>query len=424
MSQNEIPVSEEEIKAVEEEVKTFESFKNAFERDAQKDITTLLRSLLVSSVVLDASDIHIEPEEERTKLRIRVDGILHDILFFEGKHYKGLLSRIKLVSGLKLNITQKSQDGRFTLLFGKEEIEMRVSTLPSEYGESIAIRILNPKGLMGLEELGLRKEILDIFNKQIAQPNGMIIVTGPTGCGKTTTLYAALKKIQKSEIKIITIEDPIEYHLEGISQSQVNPKKGYDFATGLQTIVRQDPDVILVGEIRDKETATISLQAALTGHLVLTTLHTNDAAGTIVRLMALGEKPSNIAPALNLAVAQRLVRKVCRHCSSLKAPSKGEEAYLKQNLKSLAKRMPKAFKIPETKGCIKCNNTGYKGRTGIYEFFLIDDEMEAFIAKSPSIAELRKKAEQRGMITVKQDGLLKAIEGITTLEEVKRVAGE
>lgn len=409
---------------MEREVKTFESFKNIFEKDSQKDITTLLRTLLISSIVLDSSDIHIEPEEEKTKLRVRIDGILHDVLFFEKKHYQGLLSRIKLVSGLKLNVTQKSQDGRFTLIFGKEEIEMRVSTLPSEYGESIAIRILNPKGLMSLEELGMRKEILDIFNKEIEQPNGMIIVTGPTGCGKTTTLYAVLKKIQRPEIKIITIEDPIEYHLEGISQSQVNPSKGYDFATGLQTIVRQDPDVILVGEIRDKETASISLQAALTGHLVLTTLHTNDAAGTIVRFMALGEKTSNIAPALNLAIAQRLIREVCKDCSSLKAPSKDEKAYLEQNLKGLLKKIPKTFKIPKVKGCLKCNGTGYKGRTGIYEFFLIDDEMESFIAKSPSIAELKKKAEQRGMITVRQDGLLKVLDGTTTLEEVKRVAGQ
>jgi type II secretory ATPase GspE/PulE/Tfp pilus assembly ATPase PilB-like protein len=308
-----------------------------------------------------------------------------------------------------------------------------VSTLPSEYGETVVMRILNPKSLIEIEQLGLREDMLSVFKKEIQQPNGMIIVTGPTGSGKTTTLYAILKRIKNPEIKIITIEDPIEYHLEGISQTQVNPKKGYDFANGLKAIVRQDPDVILVGEIRDFETAKIALQAALTGHLVLTTLHTNDAAGTVARLQALGEKTVNIAPAINLAIAQRLVRKICKNCLKFEKATPEELAKLKKELGALPKalkerlKLPslnKNLKIPKPNGCSKCNFTGYKGRIGIFEFFLVDDEMENFILKSPSISDLRKKAREKGMIGMKEDGLIKVLWGITTLEEVERVTGK
>ena len=255
----------------------------------------------------------------------------------------------------------------------------------------------------------------------------MIIVTGPTGCGKTTTLYAFLKRIQKPELKIITIEDPIEYHLEGISQTQVAPAKGYDFASGLKSIMRQDPDVILVGEIRDLETAKISLQAAMTGHLVLSTLHTNDAAGTVVRLQALGEKPVNIAPAINMAVAQRLVRKICRKCAKLEKISPSDFEKLKKALKKIPKKIIKyslASRVPRAKGCKDCNLTGYRGRIGIFEAFLVNDEMEKFILTSPSISALREEAKEKGMLTMYQDGIIKVLEGITTLEEVERVTGE
>jgi type II secretory ATPase GspE/PulE/Tfp pilus assembly ATPase PilB-like protein len=308
-------------------------------------------------------------------------------------------------------------------------IEIRASTLPAEFGESIVLRILNPKNLIDMEALGLRKDLLNIFNQEIKKPNGMIIVTGPTGSGKTTTLYAFLKKIQNPEIKIITIEDPIEYHLEGISQTQVNPGKGYDFVNGLKAIVRQDPDVILVGEIRDLETASIALQAALTGHLVFTTLHTNDAAGTIARLQALGEKPVNIAPAINLAIAQRLVRKVCQKCSKMEKPPRQILNKFKKELRGISKeiKIPKLngeSEIPKAIGCQDCNFTGYRERIGMFEAFLIDDEMEKFILTSPSIAALREGAIKKGMVTMKQDGLIKVLEGITTIEEVERVTGE
>jgi type II secretory ATPase GspE/PulE/Tfp pilus assembly ATPase PilB-like protein len=261
----------------------------------------------------------------------------------------------------------------------------------------------------------------------------MIIVTGPTGSGKTTTLYAFLKKLQKPEIKIITIEDPIEYHLEGISQTQTAPEKGYDFASGLKSIMRQDPDVVLVGEIRDLETASIALQASLTGHLVFTTLHTNDAAGTVARIQALGEKPVNIAPAINLAVAQRLVRKICGKCAKFEEPSAEESEKIKRVLKGLPQRIHplklsrsefNRVKIPRAVGCQDCNSTGYRGRVGIFEAFLVDDEMERFILTSPSITDLKEKAIKKGMITMEQDGLIKVLQGITTIEEMERVVGE
>jgi len=388
------------------------------------DATEVLEIILGGAIGIGASDMHIEPEKEQVKLRVRFDGILQDVLLLSKNIYENILSRIKLLSGIKFNITDRPQDGRFSVAIGASEIEIRVSSLPSEYGETIVLRILNPKSLVSLRELGLREDLLVLFQREIKKPNGMIIVTGPTGSGKTTTLYAFLKEIQKPEIKIITIEDPIEYHLAGISQTQVAQEKGYDFASGLRSIVRQDPDVILVGEVRDLETADIGLQAALTGHLVLTTLHTNDAAGTVARLVNLGVKPADIGPALNVAIAQRLVRKVCQKCAKFEKPSLGESNKIKKELRGVSKKNTKNIKIPRAAGCQYCNSTGYKGRVGLFEAFLIDDEMEKFILKNPSIAELKEKAIKNGMLTMKQDGFVKILEGITTIEEVERVTGE
>lgn len=419
----EIVIPEEKVKEIKEEIKSIPDLKEKLSKLSSKEISELLNLIMAGAIHLGASDIHIEPLEEEAKLRARVDGILQDIFILEKNFFNQLTSRIKLISKLKLNITNKPQDGRFSVIFGDLPIEIRVSTLPSEFGETTVMRILNPKSLISLEEMGLRPDLLETFRREIKKPNGMIVVTGPTGSGKTTTLYAFLKEIRKPEIKIITIEDPIEYHLEGISQTQVNPKAGYDFANGLRAIVRQDPDVILVGEIRDLETASIALQAALTGHLVLSTLHTNDAAGTVARLCALGEKPVNIAPALNMAVAQRLIRKVCKNCVRFEKPSEEDFKKLKEGLKNL-KTIEANIKIPKAVGCKECNFTGYKGRTGIFETFLVDDEMERFILTSPSISELKEKAIKKGMITMYQDGLLKVLEGKTTVEEVERVAIE
>ena len=432
----ETEITKDIFSEIKKEVKNISDFKKKIEDSFEGRLTEILEIILGGAIHLKASDIHFEPKEESTNLRIRIDGLLQNILSLDKKSYQSITSRIKLLSKLQLNITDRPQDGRFSILTPPDEekekpllVEVRTSILPSEYGETIVLRILNPKSLIDLEVLGLRKDLFDLFQKEIKKPNGMIIITGPTGSGKTTTLYAFLKKIQSPETKIITIEDPIEYHLSGISQTQVNPKKGYDFANGLRSIMRQDPDVVLVGEVRDLETASIALQAALTGHLVFTTLHTNDAAGTVTRMQALGEKAINIAPAINMAVAQRLIRRVCKKCTKTKKASPQELEKFRQEFKKLPKNVKvdeisKDLEIPTTVGCKDCNNTGYKGRTGIYEAFLIDDEIEKFILTSPSIAALREKAIKKGMTTMYQDGLIKVLEGITTIEEVKKATGQ
>ena len=416
------------------------SLKSLLSDSSKRDVSQILEIIMGSGIILEASDIHFEPEEEDVNLRIRLDGILQEIGKFDHKTYKSVLSRIKLLSSVKLNITSVSQDGRFSVKYplistdqkGKpfvdetdEYIEVRSSFLPSEYGETTVLRILNPKKLVEIEKLGLRKDLKDLFDEEIKRPNGMIIVTGPTGSGKTTTLYAVLKKLQSPEIKIITIEDPIEYHLEGISQTRTRPDKGYDFANGLRAIVRQDPDVILVGEVRDLETAEIALQAALTGHLVLTTLHTNDAAGAVARLQSLGEKPYNIAPAVNIVIAQRLVRRVCSECSVLEKISEEDYQKIKKGLEGISEeivKFSKESKIAKAVGCDKCNNTGYKGRLGIFEILRVDSEMEKLILSGPSSSEIEDKAILDGMLTVYQDGLIKVLTNQTTINEVERVA--
>lgn len=406
-------------------------------RDYQKEIeanflghtTRVVDIILMGAIALRASDIHLEPEDQKqTRLRVRIDGVLEVVSFLPAGVYAAVLSRIKLVSGLKLNITRRSQDGRFTINFENREIEVRTSVLPSEYGETIVMRILDPHSLRDVSELGMRPGLMKIINQELERPNGMILLTGPTGSGKTTTLYAFLNKIKNPGIKIITIEDPIEYRLEGISQTQVDPEHGYDFASGLAAIVRQDPDVILVGEIRDGETARIAIQAAMTGHLVFSTLHTNDAAGTVARLEALGVSSTDIAPALNIAIAQRLVRKVCSHCSQAGLPTAAE----KKELEEAYKKIPADVQVPplnnqtkilhaNPKGCEFCNFTGYQGRIGIFEAFRVDDEMENLILQSPSIPELREKAIAKGMLPMYLDGVVKVLAGKTTLDEVHRV---
>jgi type II secretory ATPase GspE/PulE/Tfp pilus assembly ATPase PilB-like protein len=446
-----IPVLDE----VKKDVKNISGYQKKIEDILTGRTTEVLEVILAGAIQLNVSDIHLEPKEENAKIRVRIDGLLQDALVLENDIYRSLVSRMKLLSKLKLNITDRPQDGRFSILIPSDQkskfysIEIRASSLPTEYGETIVLRILDPKSLIDLEALGLRDDLLNLFNKEIKQPNGMIIVTGPTGSGKTTTLYAFLKKIQSPDKKVITIEDPIEYHLKGITQTQVTAQKGisrsavlselmqtsrrtpvyYDFANGLRSIMRQDPDVILVGEIRDLETASIALQAALTGHMVFTTLHANDAAGTVPRLQALGEKPVNIAPAINMAVAQRLIRKVCKNCAKPEKISPNLLTKIKKEVRGLAKeikapKLDKTVQLKKAVGCKNCNNTGYKGRIGIFEALLVDGEMEKFILTSPSIAALREKAIKKGMVTMYQDGLLKALNGETTLEELERVTGE
>jgi len=425
----EISLPKELTLKLQKEVKTLKDLAEKLPSWETADTSHLVMSLLGSAVFLAVSDLHLEAEEQGAKLRVRIDGMLQDVTRLSEKTHEALLSRIKLLSGIKLNVSDRPQDGRFTFLFKEAlPVEARVSSLPSEHGESLVLRLLNPKSLKTVKGLGLREDLLLLFQKEIKKPNGMILVTGPTGSGKTTTLYAFLKEVQNPKIKIITIEDPIEYRLEGISQTQVSSGKQYTFALGLRAIVRQDPDVILVGEIRDQETAAIAVQAALTGHLVFSTLHTNDAAGTIARLLSLKADPANVSAALNLIIAQRLVRRVCKACSKTRKANAKELATMKKGLKKLPKeirqKIPLVFEVQEPKGCRECNNTGYKGRVGIFEAIVADDALETFVAKSPSIAELRAYAQKAGMVSMYQDGLLKVLEKTTTLQEVERVTAE
>lgn len=398
-----------------------------------QNVSRIVDIIMGGAITLRASDVHIEPEVEKARLRVRIDGVLQTVDLLPRDLYQKIVSRIKFLASLKLNITKRAQDGRFGIDFEQEgrEIEIRTSALPSSYGETIVMRILDPIALVDIEALGIRPDLYKDILKELEKPNGMIILTGPTGSGKTTTLYAFLKKLNKPGIKIITIEDPIEYQVEGLSQTQVNPKQGYDFAKGLSAIVRQDPDVILVGEIRDYETTHIALQAAMTGHLVFSTVHTNDAAGTVARLEALGEKSHNIAPALNVAIAQRLVRRVCTECGQLKKPEPSDFEELEKGLSSL----PKQVEVPELNketeifyanpgGCRYCNFTGYQGRIGIFEAFFIDDEMEELIQQSPSIPALRRKALEKGMVLMYHDGLVRVMNRVSTLEEVHRVTAK
>lgn len=403
----------------------------------KRDTTDLLGLILYSAIHLEASDVHIEPQQERIRLRIRLDGILHDITFFEEEVYQHLLSRLKLLARLKLNIKEKPQDGRFTITVGETLIEVRLSTLPSEWGESIVMRILNPKNLMTLENLGLRQDVYDLLVRESNKPNGMIALAGPTGSGKTTTLYALLMKIYNPGIKVITIEDPIEYHLTGISQTQVNPDEGYTFAEGLSSIVRQDPDVILIGEIRDAETAKIAIQSALTGHLVLSTIHTNDVAGIVPRLNDFGVTTPSITSASRVIISQRLIRKACKFClepidipAEILAKIKSELTAIPQtNLDEASKQHIREFlenprpQIVKNQGasCSQCNFTGYHGRKGIFEIWVMDSEMEKYLLTNPPVSAIREHLIQQGMITMYQSGLLEVITRETTLEEIERV---
>ncbi len=429
-----IDISGNKLEELMDKTKNIESFEKAIleviEAKQAHQVSEILEIILAGGIKIGASDVHIEPEEENTRLRFRLDGVLHDITFFNHKIYQLILSRLKLVSGLKLNIKDRAQDGRFSIHVKGNDIEIRTSTVPGAYGESVVMRILNPDSIsVTFEELGIEKRLFEILSKEIKKPNGMILTTGPTGSGKTTTLYSVLKKIKTPEIKIITLEDPIEYHLPGITQTQTDAKKGYDFANGLRAILRQDPDIIMVGEIRDLETAKIAVNAALTGHLVLSTLHTNNAAGTIPRLIDLGVNPNTIAPALNISLAQRLIRKLCSSCKIKSTPTEVERVLILKIINSLpvgterpdAETAGGQMEIYKAGGCEKCSNTGYKGRIGVFEAILIDDDVERLILKNPTEADIREATKKQNILNMNQDGILKVLNGQTSLDELGRV---
>ncbi len=389
-------------------------------------ITRILEVILAGGLSTGASDVHFEPEEKAVRLRYRLDGVLVDILTFDHETYKLILSRLKLLSGLKLNVTDEAQDGRFSIKIKDDEIELRTSVLPGNYAETLVLRILNPKSIgVPLEELGLEEKLRTRIEKEIQRPNGMILTTGPTGSGKTTTLYAFMRKVNSPGSKIITIEDPIEYHLQGIVQTQVD-KKTYTFAAGLRSALRQDPDIIMVGEIRDAEVAETAINAALTGHLVFSTLHTNDAAGSFPRLIDLGVSEKVLSSSINVAMAQRLLRKLCTACRVTRPATPEELTIIEKTLKDVVDRAL----VPEFSGtlydaheggCPECHGRGYKGRIGIFEAIFMDSAIETILREKPSEREVAAAAKPQGIPTMQQDGVLKVLRGVTTLDELKRV---
>ncbi len=424
-----IEITEESIQRLSKDIKTFRDLEKKIQ---EVSITDVLSLIIASAIKARASDIHIEAEEDGVKVRFRIDGILHNASRLDSATWPKVISRIKLISHLKINIEDRPQDGRFTIYLTKEEIDVRVSTLPTTYGESVVMRLLMSSGSsLAFEDLGLRGKAFEDLKIEISKPNGMVITTGPTGSGKTTTLYACINKLNEPGTKIITIEDPIEYKIPGISQSQIDRAKGYTFATGLRNILRQDPNIIMVGEIRDLETAEVSINASLTGHLVLSSLHTNDASGTIPRFLAMNVKPFLLAPAINAMVGQRLVRRICPHC---RKEAEIDSQTLSRVLKILSS-IPEgsAAKIPADKlknikfykgtGCSECQGIGYQGRVGIFEVMVMNKEVENLILTGHvSEFDMREIGVKHGMVTMIQDGLIKATEGITTVEEIFRVA--
>jgi len=423
-----LEISNDEISAIIEEAKTLPVIISILEKTlaGKKSyrVSRILETAVAGALAIDASDIHLEPEETYVQLRYRLDGVLQEVTRFDTETYGLILSRIKLISGMKLNIKKDSQDGRFSIRLPIGNIEVRVSILPGAYNESVVMRLLNPKSIdVPLESLGINEKLLNILLKEIDRPDGMILTTGPTGSGKTTTLYSFLKKVHNPQIKIVTIEDPIEYHLPGIVQTQVNDK-GYNFLEGLRAAVRQDPDIIMVGEIRDNETADIAVNSALTGHLVFSTLHTNDAAGTYPRLIDLGVNSKILTSAIRVAMAQRLVRKLCEHCKK-EVPIEGE---VQQNIETTLQGVEDKALIPADRtrmwvsvGCEHCNKTGYKGRIGIYEAILTNKKIEDAVEMNPSEREIWSAAQGQGILTMRQDGTIKILQGVTSLSELERV---
>lgn len=424
-----LDISNEEITDFLREVHSTEDvatlIKDVLDMKKSYRISKILEIILAGAISIGSSDVHIEPEENKVRIRYRLDGVLSDISEFDNETFKLLLSRIKLISNLKLNVSS-SQDGRFSIKILNSEIEIRTSLLPGAYGESVVMRILNPDSIsIPLENLYIDKKMLDVILEQIKRPTGMILNTGPTGSGKTTTLYAFLKKIYNLGIKIITIENPVEYHIPGIVQTQTDEKNGYTFASGLKSALRQDPDIIMVGEIRDDETAQIAINSALTGHLVFSTLHTNSSAGTFPRLIDLGVNPKVLGSAINLAMAQRLVRKLCDNCKEKHIFTEDEKEKVNSILNGIYdKKYTENISFDEvykSVGCPKCNNIGYKGRIGIYEIIVMTQKIDDIVKESSSEREIEKVSKEQGFLSMKEDGVLKVLKGLTTLDELDRI---
>jgi type IV pilus assembly protein PilB len=396
------------------------------ELGAEAPITKVVAVIIRHAVEGQASDIHIEPLEDRTRVRFRVDGVLHSSIYLPQKIHQAIIARIKILSNLKIDETRVPQDGRFETGIKNKKIDFRVSALPTSFGEKIVLRILDPTGGVGqFEDLGLVGRNLEVYKEAIREPYGLVLITGPTGSGKSTTLYTTLSSVNSEELNIITLEDPIEYYIEGVNQSQVRPEIEYTFASGLRSILRQDPDIIMVGEIRDRETAGLATHAALTGHLVFSTLHTNNAIGIIPRLLNMGIENYLLPPTLAAGVAQRLVRRLCPDCKAAEEPPPGVRKIIDEALAGVSPEERKKYGIAEPyqiykgKGCALCGNKGTKGRVAIYEVFKMTPELEAIVLEDQvSESKLENALAAQGMISMKQDGIMKVLQGLVSMEEV------
>ena len=381
----------------------------------ESPIIKFVNYVISNAVKEGASDIHIEPGDKKLKLRYRIDGILFEVMAPPHNMHAPVVSRIKIMSNLDIAERRLPQDGRMRVAIHGRNVDMRVSTLPTSYGEKVVVRILDTgSAKLSLEDLGMGGETLAILKNQISRPHGIILVTGPTGSGKSTTLYGALRTMDFQRLNISTVEDPVEYQLDGISQVQVHDRIGMSFAAALRSLLRQDPDVIMVGEIRDEETARIAVQASLTGHLVLSTLHTNDAPSSITRLINIGIEPYLIAASTNAVLAQRLVRRACKHCKTTYQPQADEAAFIEMYGFS-------ADNLFRGEGCEQCRHTGFQGRIGLYELLVVDDTYRDIITNNPGVSELRRLCKERGMVTLREDGFNKVHSGLTTIDEVMRV---
>lgn len=421
---NVLTIEEQAIEAYQKEIETIANMK---EKIATVSSEEALNIFNVGAIKTRASDIHFQPEEAKVTVRFRIDGVLQNVIELDRKTYENISTQIKHKSGMKLNIVDRPQDGRYSFVVNQRKIDVRVSSIPSQFGESFVCRFLDSgKHFLDIKDLGFQGEALKKLEEAVKIRNGMILVTGPTGSGKTTTLYALLTRFNKPEIKIITLENPIEYNLHNITQSQISEKSEYTFGGGLRAILRQDPDIVMIGEIRDRETAEVSAQAALTGHVLLSTLHTNSAVETIPRLINIGLEPFMVAPALHTVLAQRLVRKICKECGKLVDVMPSEKEEIEKHLKEINKLdIYGEVKVPEKiyhpGECDKCSHTGYSGQLAISEIFTVTDEFKEAILARKSVSELCKIARKQGMLTLREDAILKVAQGLTTLEEVERV---
>lgn len=398
-------------------------------------ISDLLDIVVKGASALSASDIHMEPRESDFVIRYRIDGILMDVVILPSHTHYQILSRIKFLCSMKMDVQGKPQDGGFTINIGEgKKVDLRVSVMPSNYGEAIVIRVMGQEGsLVSLDEFGFRADALVAIKEAVSKPHGMILTSGPTGSGKSSTMYAIITYLRKPNVKIITLENPVEYKIEGIEQSPVHPGDGYEFADGLRASLRQDPDILMVGEIRDVDTAEISIQAALTGHLLLSTIHANSAPSVYIRLLDIGVKPYLLSGSINLIMAQRLIRKVCPDCREEYVPTPEEWARVKSLLIPIEEKLAKSTqdlintqtpKLCRGKGCDKCHQTGYKGRQVIVEYLVPDEKIEALVSQGSSLSGFDTIAREMGMISMQQDGFIKVAEGISTIEEVERVTKE